>query len=72
MNKMDNGVKQTSIESPVARNDDFSHAEIARFRDQTEGCKNVIHFNNAGASLMPDVVRQSVMDHIGLESRIGG
>ncbi|MEW6735902.1 MAG: aminotransferase class V-fold PLP-dependent enzyme [Acidobacteriota bacterium] len=52
--------------------DVFSPAEIAKFRKDTEGCSNVIHLNNAGASLMPDVVTRSILEHIELESRIGG
>ena len=50
----------------------FSHEEVAAFRNETEGCKHVIHLNSAGASLMPDVVTRSIQDHIALESRIGG
>jgi selenocysteine lyase/cysteine desulfurase len=50
----------------------FSPEEILSFRKDTEGCSNVIHLNNAGASLMPDRVTQSILDHINLEARIGG
>lgn len=50
----------------------FSTEEINSFRNDTAGCKNVIHLNNAGAGLMPDVVTQSILDHIKLESQIGG
>ncbi len=50
----------------------FSHEEIAAFRNDTDGCKNVIHLNNAGAGLMPNVVTQSILEHIKLESQIGG
>lgn len=50
----------------------FTNEEIAAFRNDTDGCKNVIHLNNAGASLMPNVVTQSVLEHIKLESQIGG
>jgi selenocysteine lyase/cysteine desulfurase len=50
----------------------FSPEEIALFRGETSGCKHVIHLNNAGASLMPDVVTQSIQEHIAMESRIGG
>jgi len=50
----------------------FSDGEIAAFRNDTAGCTNVIHLNNAGASLMPNVVTQSVLEHIKLESQIGG
>jgi selenocysteine lyase/cysteine desulfurase len=51
---------------------DFTEEEIAGFRNDTEGCQNVIHLNNAGASLMPNAVTQSIIRHIQLESQIGG
>lgn len=50
----------------------FSKEEIERFRNDTTGCRHVNHLNNAGASLMPDVVTQSIFEHIKLESEIGG
>ncbi|MBA4053096.1 MAG: aminotransferase [Marivirga sp.] len=50
----------------------FSIAEVQKFRSETNGCRNVIHLNNAGAGLMPNVVTQSQLDHIKLESEIGG
>ncbi len=50
----------------------FSTEEILQFRKETRGCSNVIHLNNAGASLMPDSVTQSIVDHIELEASIGG
>lgn len=50
----------------------FSPEEIAAFRSDTEGCANVIHLNNAGASLMPNIVTRSIVEHIKLESQIGG
>ena len=46
--------------------------EINRFREDTTGCKNVVHLNNAGSGLMPDIVTRAIQDHITLESRIGG
>jgi selenocysteine lyase/cysteine desulfurase len=50
----------------------FTPEEIAVFRKNTIGCSNVNHLNNAGASLMPDVVTQAVIEHMKLESEIGG
>jgi cysteine desulfurase / selenocysteine lyase len=46
--------------------------DVARARDETPGCANVIHFNNAGASLMPRPVLDTVLDHLRLEGSIGG
>ena len=47
-------------------------ADIARLRADTPACEERIHFNNAGASLMPDAVFRAVTDHLELERRIGG
>lgn len=46
--------------------------DIARFRSETAGVKNVIHLNNAGSSLPPDVVRESVLDYLQEEMTFGG
>jgi len=50
----------------------FSPEEIAAFRKDTTGTANVIHLNNAGAGLMPDIVARTIREHISLESNIGG
>jgi selenocysteine lyase/cysteine desulfurase len=50
----------------------FTNEEIIAFRNETDGCKNVIHLNNAGAALMPNIVTQAQLDHIKLESQNGG
>lgn len=50
----------------------FSPDEIQRFRNETTGTKQVIHLNNAGAGLMPDLVTKAQLDHIQLEAAIGG
>src|SRR6266576_2919821 len=41
-------------------------------RQETPGCTNVIHFNNAGASLMPQPVLDATIGHLQLEAQIGG
>ena len=56
----------------VPLNGVFSTKEVLEFRNETDGCKNVIHLNNAGAGLMPNVVTQAQINHIKLESQIGG
>ncbi len=50
----------------------FTAAEVEKFRNETAGTKNVVHLNNAGSGLMPDAVTQAQLDHITLESQIGG
>ena len=50
----------------------FTREEIEKFRKDTEGCNHVIHLNNAGAGLMPNVVTKAQLDHVTLESEIGG
>ena len=50
----------------------FPSLDWHKARADTPGCKNVLHFNNAGAALMPEVVINALTDHIRLESEIGG
>ncbi len=50
----------------------FTEADLSRARRETPGCEQVLHFNNAGASLMPEPVLDATVSHLGLEARIGG
>jgi cysteine desulfurase/selenocysteine lyase len=46
--------------------------DVESVREDTPGCRDRIHFNNAGASLMPRPVVEVVIDHLRLEERVGG
>jgi selenocysteine lyase/cysteine desulfurase len=46
--------------------------DISRLRADTPACEKLIHFNNAGASLMPTPVYRATLDHLALEQSIGG
>ncbi len=46
--------------------------EIPRLRAETPGCAEVVHFNHAGASLMPQPVLDAVVGHLEREARTGG
>jgi selenocysteine lyase/cysteine desulfurase len=45
---------------------------VEQLRAETPGCRERVHLNNAGSSLMPDRVLGVIQDHLALESRIGG
>ena len=46
--------------------------DVRRARRDTPGCENVLHFNNAGAALMPQPVLQATIGHLQSEALIGG
>ncbi|HRE68056.1 MAG TPA: aminotransferase class V-fold PLP-dependent enzyme [Cyclobacteriaceae bacterium] len=46
--------------------------DINFLRHQTPGCKSKIHFNNAGASLPPQQVVETITEHLTLEATTGG
>lgn len=47
-------------------------ANVRQWRDETPGCSNQIHFNNAGAGLMPRGVLDAMVGHLNREMNFGG
>ncbi|MFC0515272.1 aminotransferase class V-fold PLP-dependent enzyme [Mucilaginibacter angelicae] len=50
----------------------LSEQEIQQLRAETRGTAKTIHFNNAGSSLPPDVVVDTVIDYLYEEAQSGG
>ena len=46
--------------------------DIEKARAETRHCEDVVHFNNAGSSLMPAVVSDSLHEFLNAEERYGG
>lgn len=45
---------------------------MERARLETPGTAHKLHFNNAGASLMPQPVLDALISHLNLEATMGG
>jgi selenocysteine lyase/cysteine desulfurase len=50
----------------------LSEQEVKLLRAETKGTNNRIHFNNAGSSLPPDVVVDTVINYLKEEAVFGG
>ena len=50
----------------------LSEQEVQQLRAETRGTAEKIHFNNAGASLPPDVVVDTVINYLQEEALQGG
>lgn len=46
--------------------------DVEQARAVTPGCQRVLHVDHAGASLMPQPVLDAMVDHLVLESQVGG
>ncbi|GAB3640226.1 aminotransferase class V-fold PLP-dependent enzyme [Spirosoma arcticum] len=46
--------------------------DLDTLRADTPGTRHVVHLNNAGASLMPKPVVDAIINHIALETELGG
>jgi len=46
--------------------------DVQRLRHETPACGEIAHFDNAGASLMPNAVVHAVTGHLELERKFGG
>src|SRR5882762_5704351 len=46
--------------------------KLKQWRDDTPGCANQIHLNNAGAGLMPRGVLDAIVGHLSREANFGG
>src|SRR5580704_10309091 len=50
----------------------FVESMLTRWREDTPGCANCVHLNNAGAGLMPRSVLETITAHLNCEAMVGG
>ena len=50
----------------------MTEIDVERARAETPGCSSVLHFDNAGAALMPERVVRAMIEHVQREAREGG
>ena len=50
----------------------MNHFDVEKARRETRAAEEIIHFNNAGSSLMPIPVADALHDYLHLEEKIGG
>lgn len=50
----------------------FTSDQISQFRSDTPGTEHIIHLNNAGASLMPTLVKEAIDQYLSAEMTRGG
>lgn len=55
-----------------AKSNEGEREALVRWRSETPGCGIRVHLNNAGASLMPAVVKDAITAHLGREAIEGG
>jgi selenocysteine lyase/cysteine desulfurase len=55
-----------------AKSNESEREALVRWRSDTPGCGIRVHLNNAGASLMPAVVKDAITAHLGREAIEGG
>jgi selenocysteine lyase/cysteine desulfurase len=61
-----------SAQSPLTMRSLLTETDVRRFRAETPGCGERIHFNNAGAGLLPSPVLAAMTEYLELEAAAGG